>query len=104
MAAKVDKLGPTLTAAVIAAAVFMTNWVSAKYLNYPVAWCFGTWAIQPIVEPWLFVTHFMALGYFVFCVASHDAFKVVWGLMVVVLVYGAPTFMEILFRLGKSCN
>lgn len=104
MAAKVESLGATGTAAAIVAAVFVLNWVAARYWSYPFAWCFGTWAMQPIVEPWLFVSHFVALGYFVACAMSRDAFKLAQGLMVIVIVYGFPTFMEILFRLGKTCG
>ena len=102
MAAKVEN--PTGTAAAIVATVFVLNWVSAKYWSYPFAWCFGNWAIQPVLEPWLFVSHFVALGYFCACALSRSIFKLVQGLMVTVIVFGFPTFMEILFRLGKSCG
>jgi hypothetical protein len=102
MAAKVKH--HTENTAAVVAAVFFLNWLSAQYLNYPFVWCFGKWAVQPFLQPWLFVVHFLALGYFCLCVMKRDAFKAIIGLMVVVLVYGLPTFLEILFRLGKSCS
>jgi hypothetical protein len=101
MAAKVEK--PQFTAVAVGAAVFLLNWFSAQYWSYPFAWCWGK-QLQPIFEPWLFVIHFMALGYFVLCIMSRDAFKVAQGLMVAIVIFSVPTFMEILFRLGKSCG
>jgi hypothetical protein len=98
------KLGLGHTVGVIAAAVFIANWVSAEYLSYPFAWCFGKWALQPVIEPAALAAHLWAWGYFVFAVLRRDAFKALKGLMVVGFVFGFPTFMEILFRLGKSCT
>lgn len=102
--AKVEKLGGKGIAVATAAAVFSTNWLSARYLEFPYAWCWGKPVIQPIVEPWLFLLNLVALGYLVACALKLDAVRIVSGLMVCIVVFGFPTFTEILFRLGKSCS
>lgn len=104
MAGKVEKLGGRSTAATLFAAVFSLNWLSGTYFGYPFAWCFGKLVIQPILEPWTFVTHFLALCYFGVSAWSLNAISMLKGLCVVVAVFGLPTFLEILFRLGKSCG
>lgn len=104
MAAKAGGIGANFIVASLFAAVFIANWLSVKYWSYPFVWCAGQWALQPIVQPWLFVTHFMALAYFVMSAWTLEPFKVAKGLMVVVGVFGMPTFLEILFRLGKTCG
>ncbi|MHC2315128.1 hypothetical protein ACVIHC_002174 [Bradyrhizobium diazoefficiens] len=101
MAAKVEGSGGI---AVLVAAVFVANWVSAKYWSYPFVWCWGKTLLQPVLEPWLFVIHFIALAYFLMCAWTVSTINIVRGLMVLIIVFGLPTFAEILLRLGKSCG
>lgn len=103
MASKVEKLGTEGIAALVAA-VFVLNWLWAEYRGYPFVWCWGKALLQPVLEPWIFTIHFMALGYFLMCAWTLQAINIVKGLMVVVIFFGAPAFTEILFRLGKSCG
>lgn len=103
MAAKVE-LSANETAAAIVAAVFVSNWISAKYWSFPFAWCWGKAWLGPVLEPCLFVSHVIALGYFVTCVWTQHPIKIAKGLMVAVAIFGIPTFTEILLRLGKSCS
>ncbi|MET4294692.1 hypothetical protein ABIB06_006525 [Bradyrhizobium sp. LB8.2] len=103
MAAKVKQLDGNGTAAAFVAAVFVLNWVCAEVTGYPFAWCWGKQLLQPVLEPWVFVIHFMALAYFAACAWTMEAIKAVKGLMVVVVIFGLPTFTEIMFRHGKSC-
>lgn len=103
MASKVEP-GSNEAAVSLFAAVFIANWVSAEYYGYPFAWCLGKQVIQPVLEPWLFVIHFMALAYFMACLATRSVVNIAQGFAVVIIVFGIPTFAETLFRLGKSCS
>jgi hypothetical protein len=104
MGATTEKLGAKGTVITIAATLFGTNWLCARYLNFPFAWCWGRPVIQPIVEPWMFLIHFLALIYLCVATLKLEPLKIASALMVCVMVFGLPTFMEILFRLGKSCS
>jgi len=100
----VKKLGWSRAGFILAALIFGTNWLSAQRYGYPWAWCLGEPIISPIVEPWMFLIHLIALGYLCVCALKPDPLRLMGTVMVCVLAFGTPTFAEILFRLGKSCQ
>lgn len=103
MAADVKAPGTKEGAATLVAAVFLFNWASAEYLNYPFVWCWGR-HLGPVFEPWLFPIHFIALAYFVLAVVSQNIIKIAGAMLVVIIAFGLPMYLEILFRLGKNCS
>lgn len=103
MATGVKGLSGKEAAALVAAVIFGLNWTSATYLNFPFVWCWGQ-QFTPLFEPWLFLIHFSALVYFVLAVLSQSVFRIANAMFVAVIAFGLPMFMEILFRLEKSCG
>lgn len=97
------KLGFAWSLFIISAMLFGSNWLCAQYWGFPYLWCWGRPVVQPIVQPWLFLMNMAALGYFCICALKGEALKIAGALMVCILVFGLPTFTEIVFGLGKTC-
>jgi len=86
------------------AVVYIANVVSVQYGGYPFLYCWGrAWAV-PLYEPWGAFANLAALCYFGFATWRRGAAGALAGLVVCLLVWGLPSTLEALTRLGGSCG
>jgi hypothetical protein len=85
-------------------AIYVANWISAKYAGFPFLYCWGAWVIAPAYEPWAFLVNFAALAYFAYMVSQFKFWSFVQGFCAALFVYSIPVLADGLFRIGGSCG
>lgn len=92
--------------AVIAGVVVMyvANKLSIAMFDYPFAFCWGEALLKPVLEPWFQIVKLLALLWLAYRCLQMEVLGVVQAMVTVVVIYGLPLWVEIIFRQGSLCR
>lgn len=92
--------------AVVVFTVWVLDYFSAVYLNYPFAYCWGDALLRPLLVPIASLALLVVAGYWFVTMATAGVLsgKALGALFWLFLIGGADQFTKTLFAFGRSCQ